>query len=142
VVSSEDIRMGSFTRRLDNTAWQAAASFVLTGEKASYTGVAPAHPFDFRKGQWGALELAARISQLDVDDDAFRNFGTAGAPIILADSAKSASKATSWGVGLNWYLNKSLKFNLDYERAKFGGGAVNGDRPDEQVIFTRVQIAF
>jgi phosphate-selective porin OprO/OprP len=143
VVSSEQFTKGTLTERMDNRAWQVAGSFVLTGEKATYTGVAPARPFDFRAGQWGALEIAGRISQLDVDDLAFHNFGTAAAPNTFADHTKSASKATSWGVGLNWYLNKSVKLNLDYERARFEGGAPNGgNRPDEQVIFTRVQVAF
>jgi phosphate-selective porin OprO/OprP len=142
VVSSQDVNKGTLTKRLDNTAWQVAASFVLTGEKASYTGVVPAKPFDWHKGQLGAFEIAARLSQLDVDNDAFHNFGTVAKPITLADKTKSASEATSWGVGLNWYLNKSVKFNLDYEHTQFDGGASKGDRQDEQVIFTRVQLAF
>jgi phosphate-selective porin OprO and OprP len=142
VVSSQDVNKGPLTRRLDNWAWQVASSFVLTGEKASYTGVAPAKPFDWQKGQWGAFEVAARVSQLHVDDDAFHNFGTVAAPVTLADTTKSASEATSWGLGLNWYLNRSVKLNLDYEQAQFHGGAPKGDRADERVLFTRVQIAF
>jgi len=38
--------------------WQVAASFVLTGEDASYDGVVPAHPVSFEKGHPGALEIA------------------------------------------------------------------------------------
>ncbi len=48
-----------------NEAWQVAASFVLTGEKAAFTAVTPAKPFDPAKGQWGAFELAARVHQLE-----------------------------------------------------------------------------
>jgi len=76
------IAKGTANARLENSAWQVAGSLVLTGEKASYFGVAPAKPFDPAKRQWGALEIAARISQLEVDDDAFRNFGTASAPTL------------------------------------------------------------
>jgi len=58
-------------------------------------------------GGWGAWEVAARFGQLDVDDDAFP---------LYANPANSATEATSWGVGLNWHLNRNLKVNLSYEQ--------------------------
>jgi phosphate-selective porin OprO/OprP len=50
--------------QLDNAGWFAEVTYVLTGEDASYKGVAPKHNFDPRNGQWGAFELAARGSMV------------------------------------------------------------------------------
>jgi phosphate-selective porin OprO and OprP len=142
VLSAEDVGKGTVGATLRNSAWQVAGSYVLTGEQASYTGVVPDRPFDLRAGGWGALELAARVSRLDVDPKAFSNFGPVTTPNLLADSARSAGRATSWGVGLNWYLNRSLKFVTDYELTYFRQGAAAGNREAEQVLFSRLQIVF
>ena len=75
----------------------------------------------------------ARVQELTVDDAAFPKY---------ADIKKSAKSADGWGVGLNWYLSRNVKASLDYETTSFEGGAAKGDRPDEQVVFTRVQYAF
>lgn len=142
VVATEDVSKGAASARLHNWAWQVSISSVLTGEKASYTGVAPDSPFNLQSGGWGAFELVGRLSQLHVDDGAFHNFGTAASPNTLADRTKSAGEAISYGVGLNWYLNKTIKLMTDYEEAHFEGGAAKGNRPAEQVIFSRIQIVF
>ncbi|HZR16623.1 MAG TPA: porin [Verrucomicrobiae bacterium] len=142
IVSYEDVRKGTLNKRLANSAWQVTASYVLTGEKASFTGVGPEHPFDPGHGQWGAFELAARVGQLDMDNDAFRNFGSAATPNLLADPTKSASQAFNWGIGLNWYLNRGVKLMLDYDQTHFEGGATRGDRPTEHALFSRIQVAF
>ena len=138
VQDAQAARVGALSSRLTNTAWQGAASWVLTGENASYVGVAPDKPFDPRARTWGAFELAARVHQLQIDPDTFR-LGYA-APSI------SASRATAYTLGLNWYLNKFVKFYVDYEETWFKGGAGTAasvsDRPIERVIDTRWQVAF
>ncbi|HLO24997.1 MAG TPA: porin, partial [Geobacteraceae bacterium] len=134
VLSAQDVQNGANRRKLQNDAWQVAASYVVTGEKASYKGVNPSRPFDPRKGNWGAVEIAARYSDLSVDKDAFP---------IFADPAVAARKARAWGAGVNWYLNKSVKVVLDYEQTKFDGGAAAGtNREYERVILSRFQIAY
>lgn len=134
IVSYEDVSKGTVNKRLANSAWQVTASYVLTGEKASYYGVVPKLPFHPGQGQWGAVELAARVGQLDVDNHAFES--------AFADPSKSASKAFNWGVGLNWYLNRGVKFMLDYDQTSFDGGAAHGDRQTEHALFSRIQVAF
>lgn len=133
VLSSQEVKKGTTLARLENTAWQVAASYVLTGDDASYKGVKPKRPFDPRSSAWGALELAARYSELHVDKDAFP---------IFADPKKAAQEARAWAVGLNWYLNNNVKFAVDYEQTDFDGGSAKGDREDEKVIFSRFQVAF
>lgn len=120
-------------RRLDHTAWQMAGSVLLTDDVSSYKGVNPKKPFDLKTGGGGAWELIARFGQLDVDNDAFPTY---------ADPAKSASHATAWGIGLNWYLNKNVRAYLDYEQTVFDGGTTPGDRPDEKAVLTRLQLVF
>lgn len=133
VQSEQDVTKGSSSDSLANEAWQVAASYVLTGEDATYKGVLPRTPFDPKQGQWGAFEVAARYGELTVDKAAFTSY---------ADPKKSAKGTQSWGVGLNWYLNKNLKAVVDYDRSTFDGGASSGDRKDEQALFTRFQVSF
>ncbi len=136
VISDQIVRNGAVSTELQNAGWEVSASWVLTGEAAAYTGIAPKKSFDPRKGQWGALQLVARYGELTVDDAAFPTF---------ADRNKSASEARSWAVGLNWYLNKSIRANASFSRTDFGG--FTGSTPavatqPENVVFTRVQVAF
>lgn len=133
VESEHEVTKGDKSDTLSHSAWQAAVSWVVTGEDNSFKGISPLSNFDLEKGTWGALELVGRFGELDVDDDAFGTF---------ADSKKSASKASAWSAGLNWYWSKNIKWQADYEVVSFEGGAAKGDRADEQVVFTCLQVAF
>ena len=138
-VSAQEVTRLTNHRRVSNSAWQIYATWVVTGEDASYRGVKPRVPFDWGKRTWGAFEVAARVSGLDVDDDAFLG----SASTRLADPSVSASEALDLGIGLNWYLNPNLKIVLGYDQTSFDGGAPNGgDREDEKVLFTRFQVAY
>jgi phosphate-selective porin OprO and OprP len=114
-------------------AWQAAFSFVLTGEKASYKSVKPARNFDPAQGGWGAWELAARYTELLLDEDSFP---------VYAAPASSARAARTWSAGLNWHLNPGLKVMADFDTTRFTGGAAAGDRDTERAVLTRVQVVF
>ena len=57
-----------------NRAWNLTASFVMTLERASYDGVVPKHPVDFRHKSFGAFELTLRYSELRIDPNAFPMF--------------------------------------------------------------------
>ena len=133
VLSAQEVRNGATEETLGNYAWQVAVSYVLTGEAASYKSVVPKKPFDLSAGTLGALEVVARYSDLMVDEDAFP---------VFANPAVAARRAQGIGVGLNWYLNKAFKVALDYERTKFRGGAVSGNREPENAVLLRFQIAF
>ena len=75
----------------------------------------------------------ARVGQLHVDNGAFP---------LLANQATSAGEETSWGVGLNWHLNKNLKLSLDYDQTALGKTTNPTLKKGEKVIMTRAQIAF
>ena len=133
VISSQAVRRDPETAKIRNVAWQATASYLLTGEKNGYESVSPSRPFNPQTERWGAFEVAARYNVLTVDQGAFPHF---------ADPALSAREARAWAGGLNWYLNKYVKFMLDYEQTRFSGGAPGGDREGERAILSRSQIAF
>ena len=122
---------------VDTTGWQLAGSWFLTGEDATFKGYKPLTAF--KPGEsWGGLELVARVHQLEIDEAAF-----AGGADSFADPEASASKATGWTVGLNWYLNENLKWMLDYERTSFEGGAAEGaDRDDTDAVLLRLALGF
>jgi phosphate-selective porin OprO/OprP len=123
------------TAKVHLQAWQVTAVLSLTGDATAYGGVRPRRPFDPAAGQWGALELAARVNGFTADETAF----TQG----LASPDVSVRKAFAWGVGLNWHLNRNVKQQVDYERTTFTGGAPGGaDKPAENALFIRTQLAF
>jgi len=150
VISSQKIRRDVLTAPTNavssgfdtahNGAWQVAASWFVTGEQNSFSPVTPSHPLNFGGEGWGALELAGRYGELTLDDELF---GGGGAPSFATGA--SARKVRSWGVGVNWYLNKNIKLTLDYDQTKFRGGS---KRPgavtaqDERVIISRAQFSF
>lgn len=134
VASSQEVRIGAVNDTLDHDAWQVSASYVLTGEKASYKGVNPANPFDLESDGWGAWEIAARYGVLDIDDDAFP---------LFADAASSITSAREWAAALNWYMTDNFKLNVDFAHTVFdGGAATGGDRESENVIMTRVAVEY
>ncbi len=127
---------------LRHTAWQVAASYILTGEDNSFKALAPRKPLNPGDGGWGAWELTSRVGSLDVDGDAFPRF---------ANPLTAATGALSWGVGVNWHLNRNLKLSLNYEQTEFdlsnAGVAPNAVRAPliakgEKAVLFRAQVAF
>jgi len=120
--------------RAENRAWQISASWLLTGEDATFRAVAPRRNFDPHSGGWGALQFVARYAYLDIDDGLFPTF---------ADPAELPTRVANWGVGLNWYLNRNIRAAINYDHFDFKGGQ-SGAIEDlgENVFSTRVQLAF
>lgn len=144
VVSTIDLTNGtSPVRTIRNTGWNLSLGWVLTGESASFRGVTPRTRFDPSAGTWGAIELVARVSGLDVDDAVFT-----GGPASLADPATGATRVISGGLGLNWYLSPAVRTSIDIFRSDFalhpGATPVAGTllSEEETVLITRLQVAF
>ncbi len=110
---------------------------MITGEEQTFRSPNPAQPFQIGKPGWGAWELVARVQELTIDDDAFT-----GGAASFANPAQSAHRAKAAGLGVNWYLNQNVKWQLDYDFTQFDGGAAGGDRPDEKAYFTRIVLSF
>lgn len=134
VLEDQGVRSGTVQDTLSNKAWEAITTYVLTGEDARFDGVVPKYNFDPKLDQWGAFELAARVSALYIDKAAFP---------VLASLATSADAAREMTLGGNWYLNRNVKLNLDFALTSFDGGAVgNASRPEEKAVLSRVQFKF
>jgi len=120
----------------NNKAWQVFASYVLTGEDNTFGSVKPIQNFDPLKGTWGAWQLAARWSEMSIDNNTFQ----------IIDRSQAANHATAWTLGVNWYLNSYALIRADYEQVSFDGGAGTirkvTDRPTENVFATRFQLSF
>ena len=123
-------------------AWYVEGSWVLTGEARKYSATnfafdAPAvdNPFDPKKGQWGAWELAARYSVADLN---YHENATLAADRVRGGDQKITS------VGVNWFPNTATKFSLDYLDVNVdrldGTGLQAGQ--DYHVINLRSQYAF
>lgn len=126
----------------DNKAWQVLASYVLTGENNSFSGIKPRSNFDPFQGHWGALQLVGRWTELDIDPGTFALINGAR----LLNPAQSVSHASAWTIGLNWFLNSNVLIRADYEQTDFTGGAGSQtqvrNRPSEHAFATRVQLVF
>jgi phosphate-selective porin OprO/OprP len=125
-------------------AWYVEGSWVLTGEARRYNPNnfafdAPSitNPFDLKKRQWGAWELAARYSVSDLN---YHETATLAADRVRGGDQKIAT------VGINWFPNPVTKFSLSYydvsiDRLDPAGGVVPLSQ-DYQVINFRSQYAF
>lgn len=112
---------------LDHEAWQMTAEWYVTGEAAGYRDA----------GGTGGVQLVARLSRLEIDQDSF-----VGGALSFANSATGASRMQTQALGINWFPVTGVKASLAIHHSTFRGGASNGDRPDEDVIFLRLQHSF
>ncbi len=122
----------SFVNRKDSSAlgyfegFYAFASYFLTGEHRNYdkvwgvfSGVKPHKNFSLKEGTFGALELAARYSYLNLCSDDI--------------SGGALSDITA---GCNWYLNPNMKVMFNYVHAHPNGVG------DADIIAVRCQVYY
>ena len=112
---------------LDHAAWQLTFNWFLTEETAGFrdpSGV-------------GAIELVARASGFEADEDSF-----VGGAQSFADAATAVSRADTRAIGVNWFPVAGIKASFSYQRTAFAGGSPLGDRTDERVLLARLQLYF
>ena len=115
----------STSANADFDGYYVQASYFLTGEHRKYkkssgafSRVKPNKNFGSDRG-WGAWELAARYSAVDLDD-----------------SSINGGKLDNITAGLNWYLNPNTRLMLNYVHADKDGIG------DADILLTRFQIDF
>lgn len=125
--------------------WYVQGSWVLTGEARPYNPVegrfdAPKQTYNFnpQAGTWGAFEIAARYSVLDLN---YRegNRGAAG-----PGGSVRGGEQKIMTVGANWYLNPAMRLMLDYQHVDIdrlnAAGAQIGQKYD--AVAARAQVTF
>ncbi|MCC6696011.1 MAG: hypothetical protein IT365_10320, partial [Candidatus Hydrogenedentes bacterium] len=132
-LQSEYIRSdydSTFAGDLTFDGYYVQGSYFLTGEHRPYRNesgifdrVVPEHNFNLRKRDgWGAWEVTARYSSVD-----------------LTDKPIWGGEQTAYTLGLNWYLNPNVRITWNYihnevEQERFDG--------DFDVFQTRFQFEF
>ena len=96
------------------------ASWLVTGESRGYSGGNVTNPKP--KGHYGAVELLARYSRIDLDSD-----GIAG------------GREHNWTLGANWYITPYFKFQANYVKSDATRGALSAD---PSVFQLRAQMHF
>ena len=98
------------------SGWYALVAWSLTGEPhrydasvASFRAPRPDHPLG--KGGFGAWELAARYSSINLDYQPL---------VALASGGIAGGKQDVWSLGLNWYPTDGIRFALNYDNIKVG----------------------
>lgn len=129
--------------------WYVEGSWVLTGESrgysaanAAFTGPKPRVNFSPEGGGWGAFELAARYSTLDLNDNAGVIGGAPPAGGVRGGEQRIGT------IGLNWYPNPVLKFTLQAQNVQLSRIGTLGTTPNANIgqnfntIAFRSQLAF
>ncbi|MCA8987386.1 MAG: porin [Planctomycetaceae bacterium] len=108
----------------------AQAAYILTGEHRPYNRkngvlgrVVPKHPYDRNGCGIGAWELASRWSLLD-----------------LNDKNVQGGQLNNLTFGVNWYLNKFTKFQLNYIHAFLDAPVIGPS--DADIVALRAQLDF
>lgn len=113
---------------VDFDTWYAQLAWTVTGEPRPYRvdrgvfeGIRPARSFGSEG--WGAFEVAARYSELD-----------------LGDSSIDGGRERNFTAAVSWYLNPFLRVSANYiEVLDVDGGPFDGEEPS--VFQMRLQVA-
>ena len=119
-------------RHPDFRGWYAYGSFFLTGEQRKYNttegvfmNIHPYHKFDPSKGGWGAWEVAARYSYINLNN---------------SSGGINGGKEDNVTLGLNWYPRANLRFMFNYIRVNATNSSVDEGRAS--IYQARFQVAF
>ena len=91
-LSEEGLQKGSVRRDVAFRAWQVQASYVLTGEKKGFVSPVPRHAFNPHEHSWGAVELAVRVSDFEVEKGIY-DYGFATSDHFTAARARVGGRS-------------------------------------------------
>ena len=141
---------GATTQTVDTDGFYVMGTYLLTGEQRfDYTQqIDPISPFNphCMACSPGAWELVFRVSRLDMDKGVL-----AAGTNALAATGVWSSGATETTFGVNWYLNKWVRTQLNWEHAWFDDpvaplaatvSAANPAYQHQDTLYARAQIIF
>ncbi len=135
VRSSYRLSRGGTARDIDADGYTVQASWVVTGENATYGYVRPKEPYSLHGDNKGAFEIGLHYHTLEIDEAAFA--GDGATRLARNDSVQ---KASAIGIAAKWYLTDNLLATLNYEVTDYSG--IGADRDSEELIHTRLQVDF
>lgn len=103
--------------------WYVQGSWIITGETKTYQPNATNNematfnnprvitPFSWEGRTWGAWEIAARYSDLNLNWNAGSEGTTCIGPLL---GCIRGGEQKIWTFGLNWYLNNTIRMMFDY----------------------------
>lgn len=101
------------------SGWYVEGSWVVTGETRKYNrtvgafdGVTALTPFNAEAGSWGAWEVVARYSDLDL------NYHEGKAGLALPTGGIRGGDQQIATIGVNWYVNNNLRFMFDIQHVE------------------------
>lgn len=107
--------------RADFDGGYGQVSWTITGENhkynpqaGAYYRIVPTKSFSLASGQWGAWELAARVSYVDLNS----NFVQTKA-LTTQPAAIDGGLQRSYTFGINWYPNEIVRLLLDYNHVDY-----------------------
>jgi phosphate-selective porin OprO/OprP len=148
--------------------WYVQTSWVLTGESkpfikatSAFGNPKPFHPLSLKEGGWGAWELAARYSTLNLNshensaDNIVTGWTGSQKTYTFYNTVRGGNQRIAT-VGLNWYPVSTIRllFNylyVDSDRAQTPGPVVSTSTPDlpfvsvgqsYSAVAIRLQVAF
>jgi phosphate-selective porin OprO/OprP len=134
------------------SGWFVEGTWIITGETKPYTPSAinnevggfgnpvPSRPFSLNGNSWGAWELAVRYSSTDLNWRAAQTLNTATSQL----AGVLGGKEDIITLGLNWYLNRNVKFQVNDMIVSVHKGIASNlerDSQDLNVIGMRLQFA-
>lgn len=110
------------------SGYYAEISYFLTGESRNYDAkagrfdrVRPLNPFSLSKGGWGAWQVMARMSNLD-----------------LTDAGINGGEMNNMSLGVKWYPHSNVALLANYIKVDTNATAVTpGDDPDVWMLRTQ-----
>jgi phosphate-selective porin OprO/OprP len=138
----QGVQKGNSTAELTQQAAHATVSYTVGGTEG-YDGATPEHMWDPAQRHWGAVQFAARVGWLGIDDATFPTYAN---PIASVRSAVAITE------GVTWVPRRSFHLAVNFEQTTFKGGngtaamgmnpAVITDRLTEYVLIGRAQVNF
>jgi phosphate-selective porin OprO/OprP len=124
-LQSEYMRMGlsGGANEADLTGGYVQAGWVVTGERYRYSRSRGVPTAIRPKGDWGALEVSARYSTLDLEDG----------PV-------TGGKQSQITAAVSWYMNEQLRFSVNYSLYDASPN-LDGIDEDGSILMFRFQAA-